>query len=194
VGNQAYTKNFKPSLFTMSNEDFGLRHFPQDKSHFFRADGKIPTWAEYMIGPAGAEELQLYSAADEHGFSGVSFSPRAKRISVSSNEVIRFQFSKLCEHWDHEKNGKGKPYCMLLKIGGLDGRKEDRVPFENNDFWWWIDVKARDLGAPGQTVSCYAVTSVNGKDARGMTRNEYLGKKGKAGMGFAGIAAWELVR
>jgi hypothetical protein len=83
---------------------------------------------------------------------------------------------------------------MLLKIGGLDGRKEDRVPFENNDFWWWIDVKARDLGAPGQTVSCYAVTSVNGKDARGMTRNEYLGKKGKAGMGFAGIAAWELVR
>ncbi|EHL03045.1 putative protein disulfide-isomerase tigA [Glarea lozoyensis 74030] len=194
VGNQVYNKSFTPSFFTMSNEDFGLRHFPQDRNHFFRRDGIVPTWAEYMIGPAGAEEVQIYSVAEDHGISGTSFTPRAKRISVNSNEVIRFQFSKLCEHWDHIKNGKGPQYCMVLKICGLDGRKDDYVPFENNDFWWWADVKARDLGAPGQVVSCYAVTTVNGKDARGLSSKEYLKKRGNSGFGFAGIAAWDLVR
>jgi protein disulfide-isomerase-like protein len=193
VNNEVYNKHFSPSEFTMSNEDFGLKHFPEDDQNFFRADGSIPTWEQYMVGPMREEPLQLFGSVEDHGLSGKSFTPPQKRIPTNSNEVIRFQFSKICEHWDHEKNGKGKPYCMIIKIWGVDGRKEDFVAMESNEFWWWADIKARDLGAPGQTVSVYAVTSVNGKDVRGMTRREYLAKKGKCGMGFAGIAAWELV-
>jgi protein disulfide-isomerase-like protein len=193
VGNQVYNKHFTPSYFTMSNEDFGLKHFPQNDQYFFRSDSRIPTWEEYYLGPSRAEPLQLFGSVEDHGLSGTSFAPPQKQISVNSGEVVRFQFSKVCEHWDHEKNGKGKPYCMILKIWGVDGRKEDFVAFENNDFWWWADVPARDLGAPGQTVTCYAVTTVNGKDMRGMTRREYLQKKGKCGMGFGGVSAWDLV-
>lgn len=194
VGDEKYNKHFSPTQFTMSNEDFGLKHFPQDSGNFFRADGRIPTWEEYMLGPSQEEPLQLFSNLDDHGLSARSFSPPQKRIRVHSNEIIRFQFSKICEHWDHEKNGQGKPYCFILKIHGVDGRKEDFVALEKNEFWWWCDVKARDLGAPGQVVSLYAVTTVNGRDMRGMTRREYLGMKGKPGsMGFAGVAAWELV-
>jgi protein disulfide-isomerase-like protein len=193
VGNEVYNKHFTPSMFTMSNEDFGLKHFPEDDRNFFRADGCIPTWEEYMLGPSREEPLQLFSSVVDHGISGTSFSPAQKRIPVNSNEMIRFQFSRICEHWDHERNGKGKPYCMIIKIWGVDGRKEDFIAVESNEFWWWADIKARDLGAPGQTVSLYAVTTVNGKDVRGMTRREYLAKKGKCGMGFEGVAAWELV-
>jgi protein disulfide-isomerase-like protein len=193
VGNEVYNKHFTPSMFTMSNEDFGLKHFPEDDRNFFRANGSIPTWEEYMLGPSREEPLQLFSSVENHGISGTSFTPPQKRIPVDSNDVIRFQFSKICEHWDHERNGKGKPYCMIIKIWGVDGRKEDFVALESNEFWWWADIKARDLGAPGQTVSLYAVTSVNGKDVRGMTRREYLAKKGRCGMGFEGVAAWELV-
>lgn len=193
VGNQVYNKHFTPSMFTMPNDDFGLKHFPQDDKYFFRSDGRIPTWEEYYLGPSRAEPLQLFGSVEDHGLSATSFTPPQKRISVNSSEVVRFQFSKVCEHWDHEKNGKGKPYCMILKIWGVDGRKEDFVAFENNDFWWWADVPAKDLGAPGQTVTCYAVTTVNRKDSRGMTRREYLQKKGKCGMGFGGVSAWDLV-
>ncbi|PMD21356.1 hypothetical protein NA56DRAFT_125376 [Hyaloscypha hepaticicola] len=194
VGDEKYNKHFSPGQFTMSNEDFGLKHFPQNDGNFFRADGRIPTWEEYILGPSREEPLQLFSNLDDHGISASSFSPPQKHIRVNSNEIIRFQFSKICEHWDHEKNGQGKPYCMIIKIHGVDGRKEDFVALEKNDFWWWGDVKARDLGAPGQIVSLYAVTTVNGRDMRGMTRREYLGMKGKPGsMGFAGVAAWELV-
>lgn len=193
VGNQVYNKKFTPSYFTMSNDDFGIKHFPSEHNHFFRSDGRIPTWEEYFVGPCGSEPLQLFGAVEDHGLSGTSFSPPQKRIPVNSNETIRFQFSKICEHWDHEKNGEGKPYPMILKINGVDGRKEDYVAFENNEFWYWVDVRAKDLGAPGQTVNCYAVTSVNGKDCRGLTRREYLNKKGKCGMGFGGVCCWELV-
>lgn len=196
VGNQVYNKKFTPSYFTMSNDDFGIKHFPSDDAYFFRSDGRAQTWEAYMIGPVGSEPLQLYGAVEDHGLSGTSFSPPHKHISVRSkpNEIIRFQFSKACEHWDHEKNGNGKPYCLILKVNGVDGRKEDYIAFEYNDFWYWADVPAKELGAPGQGISVFAVTSVNGKDARGMSRREYLGKKGKCGMGFGGVCAWNLVQ
>ncbi|KAG0649347.1 Kyphoscoliosis peptidase [Hyphodiscus hymeniophilus] len=193
VGNQVYNKKFTQSWFTMSNDDFGIKHFPADDAYFFRSDGRSQTWEDYMIGPIGAEGLQLFGAVEDHGLSQTSFSPPQKRIPINSGEVIRFQFSKACEHWDHENNGQGKPYCMILKINGVDGRKEDFVAFENNDFWYWADVPAKDLGAPGQGVSVFAVTSVNGEDARGLSRRDYLSKKGRCGMGFGGVAAWELV-
>lgn len=196
VGNGTYTAHFKPSFFTMPNDEFGLKHFPSDAKHFYRSDSPVPSWDEYMLGPARAEPLQLYGAVEEHGLSATSFAPAQKHISLSDPDaVIRFQFSNACEHWDHERHGaaKAKPYQMILKIGGVGGGKEDFVAFEKNEFWYWADVKARDLGKRGQTVSAFAVTSVNGKDARGLTRREYLEKKGRAGMGFGGVAAWELV-
>jgi len=111
---QTYNKKFAPEEFTMSNDQFGLKHFPGDEAYFFRSDGRPQSWEEYMIGPLGVEPLQLYSNIYDHGLSGTSFSPPQKQIPVNSNEVVRFQFSKICEHWDHEVNGQGKPYCMMV--------------------------------------------------------------------------------
>ncbi|ESZ95439.1 hypothetical protein SBOR_4180 [Sclerotinia borealis F-4128] len=194
--NQTYNKNLISSYFTMSNEEFGLKHFPADKAHFFRNDRRILSWEEYFIGNIGGESLQIFgSPEDHHGISQTSFTPPQKNIqsSPASTEIMRFQFSKICTHYDFERNGSGKPYCMILKIGGVDGRKEDMIAFEFDGFWWWVDVNVRELGARGQTISLYAITSVNGKDARGMSKREYEEKKGKCGMGFGGVAAWELV-
>ncbi len=195
VGNQVYNKHFTASQFTMSNEDFGRKHFPQDSKYFFRADGSIPTWEEYILGPTGGEPLQLFGSVEDHGVSQTSFTPGQKYIPFPSNpnEVIRFQFSKMCEHWDHEKNGKGKPYCLILKIKGVPGKDDDYVALESNDFWWWVDIKARDLGRPGDSISCFAVESLRGRDARGLTAKEYMAVKGTCAMKFGGVAAWELV-
>lgn len=193
VGNQVYNKHFTASEFTKSNEDFGLKHFPADDKYFYRKDGSIPTWEEYYLGPSRAEPLQIFGNGEEHGIAASSYQPPQKHISVHSNETIRFQFHKLCEHWDFEKNGAGKPYPLILKIWGLDGRNEDFVAFENNDYWYWADVPARDLGAPGQKISVYSVETINGKNARGVSRREYLSKKGRAGFSFGALVEWELV-
>ena len=59
---------------------------------------------------------------------------------------------------------------------------------------WIADVEARQLGAPGQTLTLFAVTTFGDRqDARGLSVREFREGKGRVGMGFSGVAAWELV-
>ena len=192
-GSQTFNKTFTASYFTMSNDQFGIKHFPQNSKFFFREDGTIPTWEDYFIGPVGEQPLQLYGSVEQHGISETSFEPPQKCIRVDSDEMVRFQFSKICEHWDHEFNGSGKPYCLILRINGDGGAKKDFVPFDHDGYWWWLDIPARDLGVPGQDIGVMAVTTINNADARGVTRAEYLEKKGRCAMGFGGVCGWDLI-
>ncbi|OTB11650.1 hypothetical protein K445DRAFT_321819 [Daldinia sp. EC12] len=195
VGDEKYNKHFTPYMFTLSNELFGLSHYPSDDRYFFRSDGRVPSWEEYYIGPLNGEPAQVFGDVSEEGISKFNFSPMEKYIPVYSGEVVRFQFSKICEHWDPVRHGNGKSYLLLMKIHGLDGRKEDLVPLETDGFWWWIDIPARDLGAPGQSVFLYALTTLNQKDARGVTKEEYYRTKnsGCYSMNWAIFMKWELV-
>jgi hypothetical protein len=199
VSGESYVKSFTPAQFTMSNDEFGKRHYPSDNRYFFRNDGR-PTlpWEEYWLDDVG-ERLTVYSCANpDHGLGERTFQPSEKHIRVYDPQappVIRFQFATACPHWDHERHGKGKPYVMVLNIGGRDGRNSDKVPFETDAYKrvWWVDVNRQDLGAPGQKVSVYAVTSIDNRDARGVSITDYKATKGKKAMGFAGIAMWELI-
>ncbi|KAI0020211.1 hypothetical protein F4780DRAFT_385374 [Xylariomycetidae sp. FL0641] len=198
VNDQRYNKHFSPEMFHFSNEQFGLKHFPSDQRYFFRNDGRALSWEEYIVGPGGpnqAERPSVCGNAQREGISELEFSPAQRELPVYSGEVVRFQFSKICEHWDSERHGKGKPYLLLLKIQGQDGRKEDFVPLEHDGYWWWADVHARDLGAPGQKVFLYALTILNGRDARGVTKEEYRRVLGSGGysMSWAQYVVWDLV-
>lgn len=193
--NERYKRGFNPKMFYLSNDLFGLKHFPANNQHFYRGDGRILSWEEYMIGPVGSEMAQWYDTATEEGLSEFTFSPAAKQIPVRSGEVVRFQFSKICEHWNPERHGKGKSYLLLMKVYGLDGRKEDLVPLDTDGFWWWVDIPARDLGAPGQKIFLYALTVLNKKDARGVTKADYHRAMSGNGysMSWAVFTQWELV-
>jgi hypothetical protein len=191
---QKYTAKFNPVQFIMPNDKFGWRHFPGDNKHQYRDDGRIMDWDEYMIGEGnGVEPPTVYGNAKEEGIDEYSIEPKARQVEVYSGDVVRFQFSKMCEHWKPEIHGLGKPPLLLLSIHGLDGRKDEMVPMETNGYWHWLDVNARDLGAPGQSVQVTQVTSMDGKDARGVTAREYLAKKGKVGMAFSFLVKWDLV-
>lgn len=139
---RSYTRKFSPEQFTMSNELFGWKHFPQDSRYFFREDGRTPSWDEYVMGPTGGERAHWYGNTVE-GISEWNSSPGQKHIQVSSGEVVRFQFGKVCEHWTAEKNGGGKPRLLMMGIHGADGRKDDQVPLDSDGFWWWCDIPAR---------------------------------------------------
>jgi hypothetical protein len=193
VNNQQYFRKFSPSCFTANNEDFGEKHFPSNDAYFFRKDGSILTWEQYILGPNRYEPLQLYGVVEEYGISKVSFLPPQKLIVADNGGTTRFQFSKMCIHWDHLKNGGGHPYPMILQINGLDGRESDFVPFDYDGTYWWVDVADRHLGCASQKINAYAVTSINGRDARGVSKSEYLAQKGKAAMGFQTVATWDLV-
>ncbi|KAM0810429.1 hypothetical protein AB5N19_10778 [Seiridium cardinale] len=192
--NGVYTQGFNASMFYLSNELFGLKHFPSDQRHFFRSDGRIPTWEEYMIGPTNGEQTQWYGIGTREGMSEFTFAPAEKHISVNNNGVVRFQFSKICEHWVPEKHGPGKNYLLVLCIHGQDGRKDENIPLEHDGSWWWIDVKARDLGAPGQKLHLGGIkTWGDNQDARGLTKQDYYQKIGRIGYSMDFYALWELI-
>jgi hypothetical protein len=188
-----YKQEFNPKQFTRTNEEFGESHFPQDPKYQFRSDGRTITWDEYFIGKGTAEPVVFYTTAHGEGLLESSVEPRERKIPVHSGEVVRFQFSKLCKHWRSETHGPGKPPLLLLNIHGVDGRKEDMIPIETDGYWHWVDVNARDLGAPGQIVQVAQITTVQGKDARGITAKEYFSKKGKVAMGWTYLLKWELI-
>ncbi|RDA95212.1 hypothetical protein CP533_1813 [Ophiocordyceps camponoti-saundersi (nom. inval.)] len=188
-----YKQEFAPEQFTRSNEKFGLRHFPRDSSHQFRADGRVVPWDEYFRGPIDGEPPVFYTDGHREGIAEDSVEPKEREIAVHSGQVVRFQFSKVCEHWTSQKNGLGGPPLLLLSIHGVNGGKDDMVPIETNGFWHWVDVNARDLGAPGQSVEVVQITQIDGRDARGVTASEYLAKRGRVGMAWSYVMKWELV-
>lgn len=196
---QPYTKYFNPSFFTMDNNEFGLRHFPSNKNHFFRIDGRSGiSWEEYIMGDPGGEQAQIYTAATkEHFLKETAFLPRYKQIPVDPRQhpsfTIRFQCEKVCEHFDFERTGNGTPYLFALLIHNQDGqKKDDYIPLETNGQFWWLDIRPEFLGAPGENIMLCNVETINGKDARGLTKREFLAKKGKVSLSFGGIATWDL--
>lgn len=198
---QKYNRRFEPQMFTLSNDLFGLKHFPEDSRYFFRSDGRTPTWEEYIVGPSKGEQAMWYCHAGKEGLDEFTFTPREKHIPVHSGEVVRFQFSKICKHWDGEKHGRGKPLLLMLKITGPDGRgvngqKDDMVVLDNDGFWWWVDIPARDLGAPGQQLQLLGLTSLNNEDARGISKEKFLQMRASRSiraMGWDCVVGWELV-
>ncbi|KAH9905123.1 hypothetical protein F4778DRAFT_695117 [Xylariomycetidae sp. FL2044] len=195
---QQYEQKFSPDMFFLSNEHFGLRHFPSDERYFFRKDGRSLTWEEYIIGPTGGETAGVCGRMSGEGLSEFTFQPAQKRISVhnSPQPVVRFQFAKICEHWDPARNnGNRKPFLLMMKIHGRDGRKDDYVPLDTDGFWWWADIPAVDLGAPGQKIFLYALETLNGRDARGTTKRDYLDFRARGGgsMSWAQWVTWDLV-
>lgn len=194
---QPYNKDFTPRYFTMSNNEFGLRHFPTNKSQFFRTDGRRMTWEMYITGDGGPEKCCIFNVTKAEGFSDTKFLPVSRTIPVApskhSGPTVRFQFERICEHWDPIKHGPGKPYIFILGIHGVDGREDDYVPFETNGFCWWADVPPQKLGAPGQGVTIYSVVTIGGGSGRGLSLDEYRLSKGRTAWSGEGVATWELV-
>ncbi|KAL5343558.1 hypothetical protein BJX70DRAFT_114751 [Aspergillus crustosus] len=205
---QPYVRSFNPAMFTNTNDEFGLKHYPGDRSHFYRDDGRAEiSWEEYIVGnphsSLGAAQPRIFGDAKKHSIGEQSFRPCGEQISIRQAGPIRVQFNLICEHWSLERRSRTKPGLFLLMIHGIDGREDDRLPLTH---WqgpgpngggdvWYVDVPdARSLGAPGQKVQLAVLTKLGKQeDARGVTVEEYQRQVGRVGMAWAYIAEWELV-
>lgn len=191
-----YERSFHPIHFIGSNEEFGRSHFPSDKNRFYRSDGRQTiTWAEYLLGDTnGQAPVQTFgNMTTEEGIDENSVSPRIKQISVNDPQpYIRFQFNKVCPHWDNERNGKGKHYLYLIFLPEGNGRPAREVPLQTNGYFWWVDVRPSELGQAGQEIKLGTVTTWKGRDGRGMVESDYNKQGGFSGA-YAFAARWELV-
>jgi transglutaminase-like putative cysteine protease len=195
LNHYSYVRKFNPSEFTKSNDDFGTKHFPSDNAHQFRTDGRVISYEEFKRDDMGGRVAVMTDCAPEHGVSERSVYPTQLQIKIrdpSAPPVVRFQFSTLCAHWDHERHGKGKPYVMLLSVAGRDGRNTKYLPFNTDGRTWWLDVDRLELGAPGQKISINAVTVFCDKNARGLTYEAWNNKKAYSCQ-FGVLCMWELI-
>lgn len=205
---QPYIPKFSPECFAMSNEEFGIKHFPENKDYFFLPGGRRLSWEEYIVidpacWPDMVEGPTIFTNAKEDYFIGEkTVYPRTRKINVRQPGTIRFQFGLRCAHWSLDRHTTlGPPPVFLVSIGGADGRNKDLVPMEyypgpagQGGDLWCVDIPALELGAAGQTVTVFAVTSFGDRrECRGLTVREFREGKGRVGMGFTGVAAWDLV-
>lgn len=205
-----YKQHFSPEWFAMSNDDFGLKHFPSNRDHFFRDDGRPGiSWEEYIItnpdNPSGRHPIKIYCGTEKNSIGRRTFSPSDGHISINNTaSPVRFQFGLLCDHWTLAHHSREKPGFFLLMIHGVEGRKDDRLPFNRvpgsgpggGGETWYVDVPdARMLGAPGQKVLVAVLTKFGDRDdCRGLTMQEYEAQIGRVAMSWTYIAEWELVR
>ena len=205
-----YVPKFSPECFNMSNEEFGVKHFPGNKDHFFLPGNRRLSWEEYIqinpeYWPGLVEAPTIYGAAkDDYYIGSRTVTPRIRNISVNSGGVSRFQFQLRCPHWTLNRHGdKGPAPVFIIAVQGVDGRNKDYVPMEyirggsEGGDTWYADINSKELGAPGQTVTCFAVTGFGDRAAdraRGLTVQEFRQGKGRVSMGFQGVAAWQLVQ
>lgn len=208
---QPYVQQFHPEQFNITNEEFGTKHFPENKACFFLPKGRRLSWEEYIvINPAawpddlhGQETATVFTnAKGDYGIGEKTLTPRGRRINVRSGEIVRVSFMLLCPHWTLAMTGKGRPPVFMLSTGGVDGRQKEQVPLEyvpgqdpsGGGNLWFVDIPARELGAPGMSLTLLAITRFGDRqDARGLTVREFREKKGKVGAAFVGVAAWDLV-
>ena len=185
--NQPYTKQFNPSMFTMDNAEFGLRHFPEDASKWF---GPVLTWEQYLLCDGVEESVKTYSGLEEHGIKKPSFQPQAKLVRRDPNlgPTVRFSFNKVCQHWTTEKAGFGQPYLLVLVYGG--DQNEKKVPLNQDGFFWWLDVDRNALGPSGSPVKVLSISQFSGNDGKGLTAQEFTAKIGRCGWGANGLAEW----
>lgn len=205
---QPYIQRFDPTNFTKPNNEFLLSHYPQNKDQFFTDDGGPGmSWEAYVLQdhnkPFGLEQPVIFTDAYQEGIGERSFRPACTKISIHQPGPIRFQFGLKCEHWTlthHSK--KTAPFLFLLDTHGIDGRKDEKIPFtyvrgtgpNGGGDLWYVDIDdPRVLGAPGQKLGIANITSFGShKDARGLSLQEYQAQAGRVGMGWSYIAQWEL--
>jgi hypothetical protein len=184
----------------MSNDDFGIRHFPQDSSQWFRADGRALGWEEYIL--LDANQPQTYSEWEsEHGLRRLSLAPANKSIRVSGARADlppseRISFTRVCAHWKQSPVVPREEYLLLLRVPGCKrkGPFQDLLTVETDGYNYWVDVPRHELGAPGEDLQLVYLDKVEGKDARGTTV-DYWERfiKGKKAISYQFMARWKLV-
>lgn len=178
----------------MSNDLFGLSHYPQDRNQQYRTDGRSLSWEEYSMANKDGTGAMVFGNATEEGLAKTSFRPVDGKINLAQQgPTVRFSFQKICQHWDPIRNGPGAPYLFVLLIDAQEKKGENNLPpFNTNGEVWWCDVPTHHLGHSGQKVMLIALTKFDGRDGRGLSMEDYMRKKGRAGWASAGIASWEI--
>jgi len=171
-----YEKRFTPIWFTSGPAEFGQRHYPEDPTYQLMSEeeGGLVSWQDYIMAPDGPiifsdfYQLDLWAAVIQ---------PSTRYIE--GGQWVSFHIFKRCEHMSTAESNN-----LIYLISLAD---KTRVPMELNAEGGW---SANVYVPKGAEVSLYSVTTVDGKDAKGIGMQAFKKALGYKAMTFGGLARW----
>lgn len=196
---QSYKQRFDASWFTMSAEEFAVRHFPTDQSQWYLVSpARALSWEGYMRSPSRAGSLHVLQTVSELGMTTpLCFTPSTMGVDLSAalaqGPKMRFEMRRICPHWDKVRS-KGRPKRpFLLTYGnGPDAQRLPFIPMPRGTGWFAIvdiqDVKQRcKIGDP---IVALVVTSWDGRDAAGVNASDVVSSMGRKAVAWTTIQSW----
>jgi hypothetical protein len=173
--NQQYQKEFNASQFTMSPKEFGKRHFPEEPR--WQCILNPISWHEFSHPPPGPK---IWGCGKKGDWKAHSVSPW---MPILPSGRVRIELQKNCPHLK-EKRG-GKPDYLIVAFR----KNKHPLPFREVDQFGTIAIEL-DV-ENGEEVSIGPLNTVNGRDAKGMTADEWIPQMGRCGWSSGGyLVTW----
>jgi Transglutaminase-like superfamily len=174
-----YEKRFAPLWFTCGPGEFGLRHFPEDPAYQFMSEeeGGPVSWEDYIMAQEGPTifsdfyQLDLWASVIQPSTS-----------YIEGGQWISFHIFKRCEHMSTAESDN---FIYLISLAD-----NTRVPMELNAEGGW---SANVYIPKGGEVLLYSVTTIDGRDAKGIGMQAFKKALGRKAMAFGGLARWTVV-
>lgn len=179
VQGMAYEKFFTSMWFTSAPAEFGLRHYPEDPSYQLMSEeeGGPVSWEDYIMAQDGPT---IFSDFYQLDLWASVIQPSTKYIE--GGQWICFHIFKRCEHMSTAESDN---LIYLISLAG-----DTRIPMELNAEGGW---SANAYVPKGGEVSLYSVTTVEGRDAKGIGMQAFKKALGRKAMTFGGLARWTVV-
>ncbi|KAK6537671.1 hypothetical protein TWF694_011845 [Orbilia ellipsospora] len=170
-----YNQVFAPEHFTMTNEEFRERHFPENSHHQFCSN--TITWDEYFLMKDEGPVMNCVTSKDEYGFGKKTVEPYQRVLRPHTR--YRFRVTGRCDHvpattaWILEvKSGEAAEY---LRPDGRGGMVADLT-----------------TGPAGTRTEIHAIIKFNGQSAKGMTIEQFVNATGARSWSFMPLFHWEV--
>ncbi|KAI0343065.1 hypothetical protein BDW22DRAFT_1317193, partial [Trametopsis cervina] len=185
-----FIRRWDAEHFVADNEEFGARHFPDPGEPWkqFVEPGRERTWEEYISARDEGPTVTGPFGEDEYA-RGLLW---PKTGVIGAGRVDTVYVKKKCGHF---REGEGDEYVHVV-MGPLDAqeRSPGRAGWkamsldEVNGGWRFDGLRV----VKGEELMVAVVTSVGGRDAKGMGRREYERVMGKQEMGFSVLCQWKV--
>ncbi|KAF3942343.1 hypothetical protein ABW19_dt0208278 [Dactylella cylindrospora] len=172
-----YAQKFDPSHFTMSNDQFGQRHFPNETEYQFRS--RPWSWEEYILyRKTDGPECFGIMRDDDKRIGESTVEPRVSTLRAYTR--YRFRIGGMCEH-----EPLNTPWLIIAKAGKTD-------VFMRPDGQGGLAAELT-TGEAGSKVDLTLLHEFCGKSAKGMTIKERESATGALSWSYLPICSWPVV-
>ncbi|KAF6762989.1 kyphoscoliosis peptidase [Ephemerocybe angulata] len=174
LNGSVWDQRLNPYWFTADATEFGKQHYPMDDPKNQLLTGRPCTWQEYI-----AEPLRPMIYGDFYNLNFDIYSLEPALDGLRTGGRLSFRIAKRCLHMSTAEEDN---YVAFLYTND-----QARTPLVADGSGGW---SATVYVPPGSDVTLYYVKTVEDRDGKGLTVEEFQWMYGRRAMGTGGLAKW----